>query len=176
MSKKQQILMLSLSFIKKESFSHLSFEYLAEQLDVTKTAIHYYFKAKDDLGIYICDFLMKELKDQYKEYERKNNINPFIFFNHRLSVIGDNEVCPITSLQTEINEYSDTLKEKVLQLAKLEYDIYKRVISGKVGKEKGAYYTQVYVSLLKGSLFYQRTVCKKFKPTALAYLNENLSQ
>lgn len=46
MTKKLEIIQLSVQFIKKANFKDLSYDYLAKQLVITKTAIHYYFKNK----------------------------------------------------------------------------------------------------------------------------------
>jgi TetR/AcrR family transcriptional repressor of nem operon len=160
--KKEQIIQLAIQQVKKESFTHLTFEHLAQQLQITKTAIHYYFKTKNDLGIAMCAYLAAGLEAQYQDYVAEQINSPLAFLDKRLAFIGADEVCPITSFQSDFNEFAPELQQAIQKLATLEVDVFKRVITTKCGTKNADYNTQLFLSVVKGSLYYKRTVTPAF--------------
>lgn len=175
MEKREQIVRLAVAFIKEESFTHLTFEHIAQQLAITKTAVHYYFRTKNDLGLAVCDQLITGLNQQYEEYQAQPLQRPLDFFKARAAFIDQQEICPITSLQSDIYEFSAELQKKIQELTETEYAVFRQVIAAKSGEEKADYYTQNYLSIVKGSFIYQRVAAADFRENALRFIEENLT-
>lgn len=148
---------------------------MAQQLAVSKTAIHYHFKTKNDLGLAVCDYLMHNLTEEFHSYQAKGVSEPMQFLRQRIGQIAADEICPITSLQSDFFEFSTELQAQISELTNLETDIFTQVIAEKYGAKQADYYTGIFLSLMKGSLFYQRTIPGDFLERALHFMTENLN-
>ena len=69
-STKSDIAMFALKIIASKTFSAFSYDDIAREFHMTKAAVHYHFKSKEDLGIAICDaFRHMRLESKAQELE-----------------------------------------------------------------------------------------------------------
>lgn len=174
MNKKKEIIKLSISFIKKYSFQELSFSYLATQLDITKTAIHYYFKNKINLGIAICEHLEEKFKKQLLYFENHNELSSWLSIQERIEFLSEGEICPVVSLQSDFNKYDKELQKKVTELVEAEYQTYLQILSRKIKVEQAEILAQNHLASIKGARIYNRTLSVPFEQTVLERIKNEI--
>lgn len=119
---KEHIIDLGLALIQQKGFSSFSYDDIAKRLGITKAAIHYYFESKEDLGIAVCERAEKTMRYYYErnmENIKKHTETPWSYIENILSMIGENENCPITSLQSDYENLSERFREKIKYISKL---------------------------------------------------------
>lgn len=176
MSKKNEIVQLALNYVKRYSFQDLSFSYLAEQLDITKAAIHYYFKNKTDLGVAICETLETTLRAQREDFETHQTRSAYEFFDERLAFITEKDICPIISLQADLNKYDQTLKNRLIELIEFEYQTYAQILARKVDTQQAKLLAQIHLASVKGALIYNRSLDVPFEQTILAKIKTEIDE
>jgi len=106
---------LSVQFIKKANFKDLSYDYLAKQLVITKTAIHYYFKNKKDLGLAICNYLETGLQERLNYFMEHSDETAWEFIHRRHQTLSQDDICSIVSLHMDLNEYEEEMQQTINQ-------------------------------------------------------------
>jgi TetR/AcrR family transcriptional repressor of nem operon len=173
MSKKNAIVKNSIDFLKKHSFKELSFELLAKEFNVSKTAIHYYFPKKIDLGIAICETLEEGLIQQLDVFKKEPDKASVEFIHERLSFLRDNEICPIITLQSEYNDFEKLLQDKVKELGNSEYSVYVDILARNINKKEAESIAQVHLSAIKGAQYYSRSLSLPFDYTVMKYIEKS---
>lgn len=176
MNKREEIIQLAISFIKKYSFQELSFGYLAEQLNITKAAIHYYFKNKTDLGIAICEHLEEMFKQQQLYFEQHSELSAYQSLEKRIAFLSDGEICPAVSLQSDLNKYDEALQKKVIELAEVEYHTYVQILARKMDLEQAQILAQAHLASIKGARIYNRTLAIPFEQTILERVKKEINE
>lgn len=176
MNKRAEIIELAIDFIKMYSFPELSYDYLAKKLDISKAAIHYYFKNKKDLGEAICERLEETLKRQLSVFLANPEKPAWEFIRERAMIINTSEICPVVSIQSDLNQYDEELQHKIIELVNLEYEVYVKILERNLDKDTSARYAQIHLSALKGAQLYSRTISKPFFKTVLEYVENDLRE
>ncbi len=166
-NRKSQIIELALRNIREKGYLSFSYDDLAKELRVTKASIHYHFMKKEDLGLAVCTNLKEGLEKSYLNIQQAQiNIEdkPWEFISRRAKQIGNNEVCPLSSLQADFNFLPVTMQESVRQLSQMEIDYLEKLFedSKKEGRLQITFDTgalaAVVISSVKGALQYRRVV------------------
>jgi Transcriptional regulator len=176
MNKKEAIIDLSISFVKQYSFQELSFSYLAEQLSITKAAIHYYFKSKTDLGVAICETIGAHFQEQQAYFEAHPEQSAYLLIEQRLGFLAEDEICPVVSLQADVNKYDATLQAKVRELAQIDYETYARVLARHLSFTQAQELAQVHLASIKGARIYNRTLGIPFEQTVLTKVQQEIRE
>lgn len=173
-NKKEEIVKIAIDYIKQYNFVNLNYDYLAKKLGITTTAIHYYFKNKKDLGIEICNHLEQGLNKQLIQFQQDLEKEPWEFIEKRTSFLKDDEVCPIASLQSNINCYDSDMKQKVIELVELEYLVYVKILARKADLSVAEKYAKVHLSAIKGAQFFHRSVSFSDFKAILLFIKSDL--
>lgn len=166
-NRKSQIIELALRNIREKGYLSFSYDDLAKELGVTKASIHYHFMKKEDLGLAVCTKLKEGLEKSYLNIDQaqiNSEDKPWEFISRRAKQIGNNEVCPISSLQADYNFLPIAMQESVQQLSQMEIDYLKKLLD--VLKEEGKLklthdtgaLAALLISSIKGALQYRRVV------------------
>ncbi|WP_421102570.1 TetR/AcrR family transcriptional regulator [Sporosarcina psychrophila] len=164
-NRKSQIIELALRNIREKGYLSFSYDDLAKELGVTKASIHYHFMKKEDLGLAVCTKLKEGLEKSYLNIDQaqiNSEDKPWEFISRRANQIGNNEVCPISSLQADYNFLPIAMQESVQQLSQMEIDYLKKLLDvlkeeGKLTHDTGAL-AALLISSIKGALQYRRVV------------------
>ena len=164
-NRKSQIVELALRNIREKGYLSFSYDDLAKELGVTKASIHYHFMKKEDLGLAVCTKLKEGLEKSYLNIDQaqiNSEDKPWEFISRRANQIGNNEVCPISSLQADYNFLPIAMQESVQQLSQMEIDYLKKLLDvlkeeGKLTHDTGAL-AALLISSIKGALQYRRVV------------------
>jgi len=166
-NRKSQIIEIALRNIREKGYLSFSYDDLAKELGVTKASIHYHFMKKEDLGLAVCTKLKEGLEKSYLNIDQAQ-INSedklWKYISRRAKQIGNNEVCPISSLQADFNFLPTAMQESVQQLSQMEIDYLKKLLD--VLKEEGKLklthdtgaLAALLISSIKGALQYRRVV------------------
>jgi len=166
-NRKSQIIELALRNIREKGYLSFSYDDLAKELGVTKASIHYHFMKKEDLGLAVCTKLKEGLEKSYLNIDQaqiNSEDKPWEYISRRAKQIGNNEVCPISSLQADYNFLPIAMQESVQQLSQMEIDYIKKLfdILKEEGKLKLTHDTgalsALLISSIKGALQYKRVV------------------
>lgn len=163
--KKDEIIEYAFRLIKYKSFSAFSYEDISKEFKISKAAVHYHFERKDDLGVAVCERLQEGLIRSYEhcQAEIKNcKGHPWSFIENRVNTIAEDEICPILSLQSDYENLSDKLREKIKELSMSEIELMERLV-----KEYSKHYkaSEVVIPALmsiKGALQYRRMLGEEF--------------
>ncbi|MBO0586285.1 TetR/AcrR family transcriptional regulator [Sporosarcina sp. E16_8] len=166
-NRKSQIIELALRNIREKGYLSFSYDDLAKELGVTKASIHYHFIKKEDLGLAVCTKLKEGLEKSFLNIEQapiNSDDKPWEFISRRANEIGNNEVCPLSSLQADYNFLPMAMQESVQQLSIMEIDYLAKILDeikkeGKleITQDTGAFATLI-ISSIKGALQYRRVV------------------
>lgn len=180
-NRKSQIIELALRNIREKGYLSFSYDDLAKELGVTKASIHYHFMKKEDLGLAVCTKIKEGLEKSYVNIDQAQmNVEdkPWEFISRRVKQIGNNEVCPLSSLQADFNFLPFAMQESVQQLSQMEIDYLKKLLedSKKEGRlqstsDTGAL-SALLISSVKGALQYRRVVGEDFVSTVFNQLKQ----
>lgn len=134
MDRKKEILKHTASLIKKKGYEAFSYNDLSKALNITKASVHHHFPTKEDLGV---SFLMMILEEYgYKlEVIYLSNASPREklekMFDQAAEVIKRNqdEICPISSLLSDLLVLPDKMKFLLDQLVRMELNYFEKVLS-----------------------------------------------
>lgn len=182
--RKSQIIEVATELIKKNGYDSFSYKDLSEAVGITKATLHHHFPKKEDLGIAVLDTIRGQqtyLKEKTLEIEGAKERLTFMFQSMR-SIIGQREICPISSMQAEYNVIPDTLKEKLLEVSQIEIDLLTQVL--KEGRQQGTLnfdgedkdMALTMMTAYKGALMYGRVMTPEVIDTVLDGLLSSLTR
>lgn len=162
-STKSDIAMFALKLIAQKTFSAFSYDDVAREFHMTKAAVHYHFKSKEDLGVAICDAfrdILLESQAQELEAARKGR-HPWHYLESMLIALPDGAMCPIVSLQADFDNLSERMRHALTDLTKVELE-HLRLLT-QAYNDKVDYDEVVPLLLsLKGAQQYRRVMGEKF--------------
>lgn len=180
-NRKSQIIELALRNIREKGYLSFSYDDLAKELGVTKASIHYHFMKKEDLGLAVCTKIKEGLERSYVNIDKAQmNIEdkPWELISMRVKQIGNNEVCPLSSLQADFNFLPEDMQESVQQLSQMEIDYLQKLLEdvrkeGKYNtiKDTGAL-AALLIASVKGALQYRRVVGEDLVSTVFDQLKQ----
>lgn len=165
-NRKEQIVNIATSFIKRYGYDSFSYKDLSEAVGITKATLHHHFAKKEDLGLAVCEqielkfMLIKNKIDQLNTAQQK-----FEYIMENLpSEITKGEICPISSLQAEYNIIPTSMKEMVTQLSEYENDYLSEILEE--GLADGSFHFKgspknmslMIIAAYKGALQYSRSM------------------
>lgn len=129
-NRKLQIVELTLKLIQTKGYVAISYDDLAKPLGVTKASIHYHFEKKEDLGLAVADQLMLALDDfvlRYASLPAKERLEKFL--ENRVGRHLDDEICPVSSLQSDYESLPEAMQKRVTEISEKELDILQKILT-----------------------------------------------
>ena len=161
MNTKDKIIEYSIKLIKTKGYSSFSYDDIAQKLKISKTAVHHHFEKKEDLGIAVCKYLQSKIIDGYNKI-LKQGVHPWFFAETRINTIKSNEICPISSLQSDFDQFSVKLKKELKKTTDMEIEYFQK-LAKECAPELPDYSQAVNSYLaLKGALQYRRILGEEF--------------
>lgn len=169
-SRKSQIVELTLRLIQQKGYVAFSYDDLAKQLGVTKASIHYHFEKKEDLGLAVCERVQQILLNLFESIDQLPTIEEKFdrYIEGRLSWLRENEICAITSLQSDFQSLTVSLQERLKELSQMELTFLSKMLyeaknEGKIHNfEKMDELAVTIVCCLKGAFQYDRVLGNGF--------------
>lgn len=160
---KSEIAVFSLGLIMQKSFSSFSYDDISRRFNMTKAAVHYHFKSKEDLGVAICELLRDRIvASRGEEMEAaKKGRHPWRYVASRFKAIGADGICPIVSLQADFENLPERLRAALKEVTEVEIDNFCRLARA----YDDTVDDDMVISLLfgvKGALQYRRVMGEKF--------------
>lgn len=125
-NRKAEILELAIQLLQTKGFENFSYQDLAVSLGITKASIHHHFPRKEDLGVALCDWIRDWHQLQFDQ-ARARHPAPWDRLTAYLEASlnyarGDNAICPLSSLQADINLLPDSMCQAIARLDEHEID------------------------------------------------------
>ncbi len=160
-STKDKITEYSIKLIKTKGYSSFSYDDIAQKLKISKAAVHHHFEKKEDLGIAVCQYLQTKIIEGYNK-NLKQDVHPWIFAETRINTIKSGEICPISSLQTDFDQFSPKLKKELKKTTDMEIEYFQKLVEEYAPGLPD--YSQAVTSYLalKGALQYRRILGEEF--------------
>lgn len=181
-NRKSQIIELALRNIRERGYLSFSYDDLAKELNVTKASIHYHFMKKEDLGLAVCTKIKEGFETTFNDVSQldvvpEEKLWAFIF--RRIEKIGENEVCPLSSLQADFNYIPESMQERVHQLSEMEIGHVQNLIEGikeevRTGFQDAPALAALMISCVKGALQYRRVLGSDFLVSVSTQLKQML--
>lgn len=177
-NRKTQIIDLAFKLIQEKGYVAFSYDDLAKPLGITKASIHYHFEKKEDLGLTIADRMMTSLEQfdrQYAAFSARERLHKFI--EERIERFGENEICPLSSLQADYESLPTALQQKIQLLSQKEVAVLADILSDMKGEgaiDKSGDTEALACSILacgKGMLQYRRALGKQMVPQLLEQMS-----
>lgn len=160
---REGIVLFALGLISRKSFSSFSYDDISRQFNMTKAAVHYHFKGKEDLGLAICE-LLRERQLAVREIELaavRGGRHPWKHFEERLNRLERGGICPIVSMQADFENLPERLRAAVAEVSRLEVE--NLVLLAKAyDKRSDVEGVVTLLMALKGALEYRRVMGEDF--------------
>ena len=165
-NRKEQIVDVALDLLQIHGFENFSFLDIANHLSITKASIHHHFAKKEDLGVALCAAIQAWHEKAFatilvEQTSPRLQLDTYINGMLRFAC-GKNKVCPLSSLQADINSLPMAMQDSLRQLDEHELafiaDILERGRDAKEFNFSGNAKAQATVLVLsvKGALQYSR--------------------
>ena len=160
-STKDKIIEYSIKLIKTKGYSSFSYDDIAQKLKISKAAVHHHFEKKEDLGIAVCQYLQSKIEEGSGKI-LKQGLHPWIFAETRINTIKSGEICPISSLQSDFDQFSPKLKKELKKTTEMEIEHFKKLVEKYApGLTDYSQAVNSYLAL-KGVLQYRRILGEEF--------------
>lgn len=167
-STKSDIMAFTLELIGRKNYSSFSYDDIAREFNMTKAAVHYHFKNKEDLGVAICEMFLDKILALRKEWIEtcQKGQHPWRYLEERIKKLPAGAICPIISLQADFENLPERLHYALKEVTTAEIDtlhILAKAYRDDVDKEaltlvllgiKGA----MQYRRVMGEVFFQKTV------------------
>ena len=161
MNTKDKIIEYSIKLIKTKGYSSFSYDDIAQKLKISKAAVHHHFEKKEDLGISVCKYLQSNIIDGYNKI-LKQGAHPWFFAETRINTIKSGEICPISSLQSDFDQFSTKLKKELKNTTDMEIEYFQKLVKEYApGLPDYSQAVNSYLAL-KGALQYRRILGEEF--------------
>lgn len=160
---KADISTFALKLITCKTFSAFSYDDIAREFNMTKAAVHYHFKNKEDLGIAICnEFRDMILESQAQELEAaRKGRHPWHYFEALLAMLPDNAICPIVSLQADFDNLPERMRQALTEVTEIELE-HLRLLTQAYNDTVDYEDVVPLLLTLKGAMLYRRVMGEKF--------------
>lgn len=160
-SKKDDIVSLAMRLIKTKGFLSLSYDDISKNLGITKAAVHYYFEKKEDLGVAVCEKLQASLLKSYEyslEQITHHQGEPWCFIKNRVDKILQDEICPISSLQSDYEDLPESMKTILEEISKNEIELWASLVRQHSPNLNNDDIARTILLSVKGALQYRRVL------------------
>ncbi|KRE36614.1 TetR/AcrR family transcriptional regulator [Paenibacillus sp. Soil724D2] len=175
-NRKTQIVDLALKLIREKGYVAISYDDFSKQLGVTKASIHYHFEKKEDLGIAVLERILNSLQNIVNSSgTAEEKLKHYIAY--RTEKIGCNEICPISSFQTDFESLPDVLQQKVQAVSQLEVSLLITILQEGINEdfvqdsEDIESLALTILACIKGILQYRRVLGKDIYPQVINQIN-----
>lgn len=165
---KSEIALFALKSAGSKTFSSFSYDDVAREFNMTKAAVHYHFKNKEDLGVALCEtFRNMLLESRTREIEAaRGGRHPWLFVEAMFKSLPAGGICPIVSLQADYENLPERVRAALTELTTVEIETLRLLT--RAYDEKVDFDTVLPQLLsLKGALQYRRVMGEKFFQKAL---------
>ena len=165
-NRKEEILELAITLLQTKGFESFSYQDLSTALGITKASIHHHFPRKEDLGVALCQWI-KTWHEQRFQQAKTEFPDPWqrldAYLNWSLQYAkGANKICPLSSLQADINLLPTTMCESIAELDQHEINFISSILED--GRTKNTMHfsgdpkhqAMLLVLACKGALQYSR--------------------
>ncbi|WP_105618230.1 TetR/AcrR family transcriptional regulator [Vallitalea okinawensis] len=161
-NRKQEIIEVALKLIKKYGYDSFSYKDLSEIIGITKATLHHHYPKKEQLGVAVCEQLVRNGFSMYKESlgydDARERLNYWI--DALLLEVDEEANCPISSLQSQINSIPDSMANILIEINRAER---KSIIDTLIlGIEQGYFLVEdvegtaeLILYAIKGAVLYQ---------------------
>jgi TetR/AcrR family transcriptional regulator, transcriptional repressor for nem operon len=165
-NRKDEILQVAINLLQTKGFESFSYQDLAAALGITKASIHHHFPRKEDLGVALCQ-LIKDWHERRFSEARRNFPDPWQRLDSYLQsslayARGDNKICPLSSLQADINVLPSSMCDAIAQLDEHEIQFIAelleqgRTVGAMAFKGEARHQALLLILACKGALQYSR--------------------
>lgn len=160
---KSDIALYALDLIGQRSFSSFSYDDISRRFDMTRAAVHYHFKSKEDLGIAVCEMLRDNLLESREEElrEAEKGRHPWLFLESRFKSLAGGGICPIVSMQADFGNLSEKLRAALSEATEAEIDTLRALVRAYDPDADMDVVITLFFSV-KGALQYRRAMGEKF--------------
>ena len=164
--RKQQLIGEAIDRIRTAGYDSFSYADLAAATGITKASIHHHFPKKEDLGGAVLDTLAGMLPQLLAADDPRpaaEALRAFLYKGMDLSQPTIEAICPLTSLEAEIQVIPPGLRDRVNSVSAMEVDLVAALLQrgldqGQFGFDRSAgRQAQLLMSAYKGALIYGRT-------------------
>lgn len=169
----EEIVALALEHVCRRSFSSFSYDDISRELNITKAAVHYHFKNKEDLGVAVCDTVRERILAEHGDAMRdiEKGGHPWQFFERRIQSRSRRGICPIVSLQADYENLPERLRKALSDLARAEVESLRALVEAyHPGTDADA--VAMLLLSLKGLLQYRRVMGDAFAKDVLKNIKE----
>ncbi len=167
--RKQQILEHAAELVATVGFDSFSYHDLSERLGITKASLHHHFPKKEDLGLSLLDQMI-DFKEQKRDEFLQMADTPlkqleayFAFYREICSDGQCLQICPISSLQAEINVIPQSMRDKLKILDEIETRLVTELLTR--GRDSGemtfsgesSHHAVMLISAIIGALQFSRS-------------------
>ncbi|UTA46701.1 TetR/AcrR family transcriptional regulator [Simiduia sp. 21SJ11W-1] len=119
-NRKDEILAYAIQLVQTQGFENFSYQDLSRELGITKASIHHHFPRKEDLGVALCQLIKAWHERRFAE-ARHATQDPWarldIYLQWSLEYArGENKICPLSSLQSDINLLPESMCKAIAEL------------------------------------------------------------
>lgn len=137
---KEEILRIGKQLIQEFGYNAFSYADISKELNIKNAAVHYHFRAKEDLLVGILENNIEQYRAlghylQANEMSSKVKLEKFI---ERYSMLVDSDcICIIGSVASDFNTLPAGVKEKIGELVELVLGMVEKVLQE--GKKNGSF-------------------------------------
>lgn len=156
---KSEIAMFALGLVAHKSFSSFSYDDIAREFDMTKAAVHYHFKSKEDLGVAICELLRDRILESRPGEigAAKKGKHPWQYIESTFKSLPANDICPIVSMQADFENLPEHLRTALAELTSVEIETLRLLAHAYNDKADDGAIVPLLLSM-KGALQYRRVM------------------
>ena len=182
--RKRQILELTEEYVEREGFDSFSYHQLSHRLGISTASLHYHFPKKEDLGVALCAFLRGRLSALFTDISNGGGsawekLERFMDKGKSMAK-GQQAICPISSLQAEINVLPVEMRQAHRALEQFELEFLTIIL--REGQERGEMSFQgepqeqaaMVASTYKGAIQYARVHGEKYFQVAVQQLRSSM--
>jgi TetR/AcrR family transcriptional regulator, transcriptional repressor for nem operon len=165
-NRKEEIVEVAAELLQTQGFESFSYRHLSERLGITKASIHHHFPKKDDLGVALCEWILQWHELKFAKIRNTpgtawDKLQGYLTITLSCSE-GANKICPLSSLQSDINALPESMREALRKLDEHELTFIAQILregrdSGELNFPGDTYHQAVlFVLACKGALQYTR--------------------
>ena len=174
---KNDIIVLALDLIRAKTYSSFSYDDIARELNITKAAIHYHFKTKEDLGLAVCQSILDAITMHREEQVAAvaKGKHPWFIIEERVRAQALCGICPMVSLYSDYESLPDSIRQALTRLAEAEIEYICMLVKAYRAKANPDAVLTLMLAL-KGALQYRRVMGDKFFEKMVKCIKEQFYQ
>lgn len=162
-STKSDIAVFALGLIARKNYSSFSYDDIAREFGMTKAAVHYHFKNKEDLGVAICELFRDRILALRAEWIEacRGGRHPWRYIEERIGRLPSGVICPIVSMQADFENLPESLRLALKEVTATEIETL-RILAKAYREDVDADSVTLVLLGLKGAMQYRRVMGEPF--------------